>query len=278
MPCRRTRWPSPAIPTPPPATPFPGGPSWRAQPLPRRDSPSCRGTCSAARARRPRATSSTSRASASAEWARTNLDNVRGREHRRPVRRRLRPGGPGLQEVPERQAVQGLPRHAGRAEGHRRGHRRDARSHPRRDRHGRHGAEEARLRAEAADPFRPRGPAADGDRPQVRSGDPDGQPGAFGRGHPPSVRMGVGRRHRPHPRGARLDQPAGVAFGHRSGPAHGDSRGSSRPRLGPVARPGPLPAPITPPITPPSGARGGISGPARWATWRATSSIRSSGR
>ena len=78
----------------------------------------------------------------------------RDREHRRPVRRRLRAGGRDLQEVPGRQAVQGLPRHAGRAEGHRRGHHRHTRSQPRRDRHGRHGAEEARLRAEAADPLR----------------------------------------------------------------------------------------------------------------------------
>ena len=64
-----------------------------------------------------------------------------------------------------------------------------------------------------------RGPAPDRDRAQVRGRDPDGQPGALGRGHPPAVRVGVGRRHRPHPRGARLDQPAGVALGRRGGPA-----------------------------------------------------------
>ena len=122
----------------------------------------------------------------------------RDREHRRLVRRRLRPRRPGLQEIPERQAVQGLSRHAGRAEGHRRRHHRDTRSQPRRDCHGGHAAEEARVRAEAADSFRSRGPAPDRNRPEVRRGDPDGQPGALGRRHPPSVRVGVGRRHRPH--------------------------------------------------------------------------------
>ncbi len=48
-----------------------GEPSWPAPPPSRRASRSCRGTCWAARGRPPRATSSTSPASASAAWART---------------------------------------------------------------------------------------------------------------------------------------------------------------------------------------------------------------
>ncbi len=185
---------------------------------------------------------------------------------------------PVFKKYPSATAVQGLPRHAGRAEGHRRGHRRDARSQPRRDRHGRHGAQEARLRAEAADPFRLRSPAADRDRPQVRGRDPDGQPGAFGRRRPPAVRVGLGRRHRPRARGARLDQPPRLAVRHRAGPAHGDAGRSRRARLGPLARPRRRLGRITRPITRPSGAPGGTSAPARSATWRATSSIRCSGR
>ena len=105
-----------------------------------------------------------------------------------------------------------------------------------------------------------------------------GNQGHSGRGHPAPVRMGVGRRDRQRPRGARLDQPARVAVGHRGGQAHGDARGSSRPRLGPVARARPRPPVSTRPITPRSGARGGISARARSATWAATSWTRCSGR
>ncbi len=66
--------------------------------------------------------------------------------------------------------------------------------------------------------------------------------------------------------------------GHRGRPAHGDARRSRRTSTGTCGSVRPRPGRTTPPITPPSGAPGGTSGPARWATWGATSSTRSSGR
>ena len=64
-------------------------------------------------------------------------------------------------QVPEAsRGVQGLPRDAREAEGHRRGHRRHARSHARARGHGGDAARQARLRAEADDAHRSARPAS----------------------------------------------------------------------------------------------------------------------
>ena len=79
-------------------------------------------------------------------------------------------------------------------------------------------------------------------------------------------------------RGARLDQPARLAAGHRGGAAQGDAARPGRPGLGPVDRPGAL-SPVSSHLScRRHGGRGGISAPARWATWAATSWTRRSGR
>jgi len=93
---------------------------------------------------------------------------------------------------------------------------------------------------------------------------------------PASCASGCGAGHRQDPRGARLDQPAGVALGSRGRPAHGNAEVPAGLDWTCGSAP-PASAPTTPPITRPSGAPGGISGPARWATWGATSWTRSSG-
>ena len=95
---------------------------------------------------------------------------------------------------------------------------------------------------------------------------------------PPGRRADPRRGHRPGPRGPCLDQPADLA---------------ARPLTGPTDPPpvpeatlhwdlwlGPAPsAALQPtPITRSSGAAGGTSAPAPWATWAATSSTPPSGR
>ena len=81
---------------------------------------------------------------------------------------------------------------------------------------GRDQGGQARLRPEADGPLGVRGPRADRSGPQAQGGHADGQPGPFGRRHPPDLRVDLERRDRRGPRGARLDQPPGLAAGDRS--------------------------------------------------------------
>ena len=164
------------------------------------------------------------------------------RQHRRavrPRRERGRQGGPrearDARELAEGGPVQGLPRHAREAEGHRRGARRDAGSQARPDRHGRDAAGQARLRAEAADAHDQRGPGAHRSGAEVQGRHADGQPGPLGRGPAPDAGVARRRRDRPGARGALLDQPADLAAGHAA--ADRDAGGARRPGLGHVDRP-----------------------------------------
>ena len=266
------------IPTPRPAArQSPAGPSWRAPP-PRRHSRSCRATSWAARASRPERQAQ-HRRHRRRRHGREQRRQERDREHRRPVRRRLEPTPAKiftkypkakhykdfrdmLDEQKDIDAViVATPDHT---------HAVVAMAAMKRGKHVyvqkplTHSVYEARMLTEAA--------------PQAEGRDADGQPGPLGRRHPPAVRVDLGRRHRPGPRGPRLDQPAGVAPGHRGRPAQGHAAGARRRWTGTSGSAPPRRARTTPPTTRPSGARGGTSAPARWATWAATSWTRSSGR
>ena len=163
------------------------------------------------------------------------------RQHRRALRlRRERRRKRGDEEarhrgqVPEGGRLQGLPRDAREAEGHRRGARRHARSHPRRRRDGGDAARQARLRPEAADAHDQRSAGADRGRAQVQGRDADGQSGTLRRGAAPDAGVARRRRDRRGARGAVLDEPADLAAGHAA--ADRDDCRSRWPRLGPVDR------------------------------------------
>ena len=105
-------------------------------------------------------------------------------------------------------------------EADRRGGREHARPHPRRGRQAGAGAGQARLLREAAHATRstrracwPRRP------PRHKVATQMGNAGHSSEGDAPGGRADPGRRHRPGPRGPRLDQPADLAAGHR--PARG---------------------------------------------------------
>ena len=187
-----------------------------------------------------------------------NLLNVaKTRQHRRAVRLRRERGGQGgagaaaarrRTKFPKAVRVQGLPRDAREAEGHRRGARRHARSQPRRDRDGRDAARQARLRAEAADAHHHRGARADRSGAEVQGRDADGQPGPLRRGPAPDA--GVVRRPARSARCARCTAgPTG-----RSGRRACRGRPTTQPvpgrhRLGSVDRPGadaPVPQDLPP--------------------------------
>ena len=112
--------------------------------------------------------------------------------------------GQGLQEVSEREEVDGLPQDARRAEGHRRGHHRHAGPSARRRRDGSHQTRQARLLREAADALHLGGPATDSRGPRGQGRDPAGQSGpGLGR-QSAGFRDHLGRRHRSGSRGACL--------------------------------------------------------------------------
>ena len=203
---------------------------------------------------------------------------VRDGEHRRAVRRRLDVRRPDLHEVPEREDVPGLPRDARRAEGHRRGHRRHARPHHaviamaamQRGKHVyvqkplTHSVAEARLLTEAARKY--------------KVVDPDGQPGALGRGHPPDLCEWVGTARIGEVREvhAWTNRPVWPS-GRRGGPAEGDAARAGGRSTGTSGSAPRRRARTIRRTTRGSGVRGGTSAPARSATWAATSSTRSSG-
>ncbi|MCK7496489.1 MAG: hypothetical protein MZW92_40465 [Comamonadaceae bacterium] len=169
---------------------------------------------------------------------------------------------------PQRGALQGLPRDAREAEGHRRRGRGHARPRARRDRDGRDAARQARLRAEAADAHGVRGAGAHRGGAQVQGRHADGQPGPLGRGRAPD--RGVDRRTAPSARCTRCTAGPTARSGRRACSGRPTRRrcrtastgtcGSGRRRCGRT----------TPPTTRPAGAHGGTSAPAPWATWRAT--------
>ena len=150
-----------------------------------------------------------------------------------------------------------------------------------RDRDGLPQARQTHLPSEAAGPLDRRGAQADRGGPRGQGPDADGQPGPLLRRDSHAVRMDRGWGHRPGARGVRLERPAGgrrpvVGF-----PDHGqaerDAAGARDARLGPVAGPGPVSALPSDLLPDARGAAGGISAPAPWATWAATSSTRPSG-
>ena len=85
----------------------------------------------------------------------------------------------------------------------------------------------------------------------------DGHPGAFGRGHPPDLRMDLGRPDRRGPRGRRLVQPVLLSLGPRRlefavGRTPGrHAAAAGRAGLGPLDRPGADAAVPSRPIIPP---------------------------
>ena len=203
------------------------------------------------------------------------------RQRRRAVRsRRERGGQRGPQaarharEIAEGSPVQGLPRHAREAEGHRRRARGDAGSLACPDRDGLDAAGQARVRAEAADAHHQRGSRAHRSGAEVQGRHADGQPGPLGRGSAADAGMARRRRHRSGARGALLDQPADLAAGHAA--PDRDAGRARRPRLGHVAGPRAGCVRSTRPTTRSAGGRGRTSAPARWATWAVTSSTRRS--
>ena len=171
---------------------------------------------------------------------------LRGREHRRPVRRRQRLLGEDRRAFPEGQVLQGLPGDARQGEGHRRGDHRDAGSHPRRHHDGGPGGRQARVLPEAADAHGGRGPQDHRGGAPGRRRHPDGQPGPLLRVDARAQGVARRRRHRRRHRGPRLDRPPGgrrpVVGLRPDGPAEGHAAGAGDAGLGPVARPCSLPA------------------------------------
>ncbi len=239
---------------------------------------SCPGTCWAVRVKPRPAKSCNIAGIGVGGMGQNNLRACAGGEHRGPVRRGRELRRQDLRRISQGQGLPGFPPDARTAKGHRRRHRGHARSHARRDRAGGHAGRQARLCPKADDPFGARGPRADrgGARAQGRA------PRWATRGIPgDGTRLvcewiaagciGAGAR------GPRLDQSARLAAGRGGRAAQGNPARPGGFGLGPVARPGPRPGLITPLTCPAPGGRGGISAPARSATWAATSSTRPSG-
>ena len=144
------------------------------------------------------------------------------------------------------------------------------RPQPRRHRHGRHQAGQARLRPETPDPYDQGGPPPGQGGQGGQRRHPDGQPGPRRRRRPPGLRVDLDRGHRQRHRGPLLDQPADLAPG-RDRRAGRDPLGARRRSTGTSGSARPRSGPTIPPTTPSSGAASGTSAPAPSATWAPTS-------
>ena len=168
----------------------------------------------------------------------------RGREYRRPVRRRSCLRRTHHPAVSPGEDLQGLSPDAGKAEGHRRRGDRHARSYACRDRHGGHQGRQARLLPETADAHGLRSPHARPGGQGAQGRHADGHPGPQ-HGRPPAdLRVGGRGPDRRGPRGRCLVQPFLLSLGPRRleqfvvGPAQGNAARARLAGLGPVDRPG----------------------------------------